>query len=68
MDYITITCAYDYDDNEDSNRVSESDAIINTIFTNPELKGYDLECLSTGLCGQQIDNLFIATGAGGNGK
>jgi len=68
MDYITITCGYDYDDYEDSNHVSELDAIINTIFTNPELKNYYLECLSTGLCGQQIENLFIATGAGGNGK
>jgi P4 family phage/plasmid primase-like protien len=67
-DYITITCGYDYDDNEDPNRVTELDTIINTIFTNSELKSYYLECLSTGLCGQQIENMFIATGAGGNGK
>jgi len=67
-DYISITCGFDYDEFEDKNRVCELDAIINTIFTNSELKEYYLETLSTGLCGQQIENLFIATGAGGNGK
>jgi P4 family phage/plasmid primase-like protien len=67
-DYISITCGFDYDEFEDKNRVCELDLIINTIFTNPELKEYYLETLSTGLCGQQIENLFIATGAGGNGK
>ena len=68
LDYISITCGYDFDDYEDPNRVSELDGIINTIFTNPELKDYYLECLSTGLSGLQIEKLFIATGAGGNGK
>ena len=68
LDYISITCGYDYDDYEDPNWVTELDGIINTIFTNPELKDYYLECLSTVLCGLQIEIFFIATGAGGNGK
>ena len=42
-DYISITCGFDYDEFEDKNRVCELDLIINTIFTNPELKEYYLE-------------------------
>ena len=67
-DYISITCGYDYDDYKDKNVEKELDNIINTIFTNSEVKDYYLSCLCTGLYGAQIENLFIATGAGGNGK
>lgn len=67
-DYISITCGYDYDDNYDINKVKEYDTLLDTIFPNKDNKNYYLECLSTGLTGYQIENLFIATGQGGNGK
>jgi len=67
-DYISITCGYDYDDNYDINKVKEYDALLDTIFPNKDNKNYYLECLSTGLTGHQVENLFIATGQGGNGK
>ena len=67
-DYISKTCGYDYDDCYDMNKVKEYDALLDTIFPNKDNKNYYLECLSTGLTGHQVENLFIATGQGGNGK
>jgi len=66
--YITITTGFDYMDYYDEANVIELNRIIGTIFTNPEIKNYYLQCLSTGLYGSQIENLFIGTGGGGNGK
>jgi len=66
--YITITCGYDYEDFYSNDNTNELNRIIDTIFTNPQVKDYYLQCLSTGLYGSQVENLFIGTGAGGNGK
>ena len=67
-DYLTVSCGYDYIEYYDENNIIELNNIIDTIFTKPDVKNYYLECLSTGLYGAQVENLFIATGAGGNGK
>jgi P4 family phage/plasmid primase-like protien len=67
-DYLTVSCGYDFVEYYDDDNVIELNRIIDTIFTNPEVKNYYLQCLSTGLYGSQVENLFIGTGAGGNGK
>jgi phage/plasmid-associated DNA primase len=67
-DYISVTCGYNYDENYDTNKINEYDSILDTIFPNQANKHYYLECLATGLTGHQVENLFIATGQGGNGK
>lgn len=66
--YLTITTGYDYMEYYDDANTVELNRIIDTIFTNKEVKNYYLQCLSTGLYGSQIENLFIGTGGGGNGK
>lgn len=66
--YITKTAGYNYEKDYDNNLETELDAIIDTIFPDKEVKEYYLIILSTGLCGLQLENLFIATGTGGNGK
>jgi phage/plasmid-associated DNA primase len=66
--YITKTAGYSYDHNYSQHKAETLDALINTIFPDQELKEYYLSILATGLCGLQIENCFIATGTGGNGK
>jgi putative DNA primase/helicase len=66
--HITLTTGYNYDFNYNSNFESELDEILDTIFPNADVKNYYLTILSTGLCGLQLENCFIATGTGGNGK
>ena len=66
--FITKTAGYEYNHSnkiENSNTLNE---LVNTIFPDNEVKEYYLSILSTGLCGLQIENCFIATGTGGNGK
>jgi phage/plasmid-associated DNA primase len=67
-DYISITCGYNYNEHYDTNKIIEYSALLDTIFPNKANKEYYLECLATGLTGYQVENLFIATGQGGNGK
>ena len=66
--YITKTAGYSYDHNYSQQKTETLDALINTIFPEQEVKDYYLSILATGLCGLQIENCFIATGTGGNGK
>lgn len=66
--YISMTCGYDYDFKYDYNNVNILNGILDTIFPDPEIKNYYLSILSTGLCGIQMENCFIANGGGGNGK
>lgn len=66
--YITKTAGYSYDHNYSQQKTETLDALINTIFPDQEVKDYYLSILATGLCGLQIENCFIATGTGGNGK
>lgn len=66
--HITKTAGYDYDNFYSQERTQQLEDIINTIFPDEDVKNYYLSILATGLCGLQIENLFIATGTGGNGK
>ena len=65
--YISKTCGYDYQE-PDSKAIDELNNLLDTIFPESDVKDYYLSILSTGLCGLQMENLFLATGAGGNGK
>jgi phage/plasmid-associated DNA primase len=67
-DYISTFVNYDYDFNLNPKLENELNGIIDTILPDAEEKNYYLTIQSTGLCGIQIENLFIATGTGGNGK
>lgn len=68
-DYLTLSCGYDYDDNYELEKNKEElFTIIDQIFPNKDVRDFYLECLSTGLFGQQVEHLFVTTGAGGNGK
>jgi len=67
-DYISVTCGYNYDEHYDTNNIKEYDALLDTIFPTKANNAFYLECLATGLTGHQVENLFIATGQGGNGK
>lgn len=62
--YITLTSGYDYEPHHTGN----IDALLDSIFPNEQVKDYYLTALSTGLSGIQVQNFFIATGPGGNGK
>ena len=65
--YITQNTKYDYIESS-TEKIKELDDFINTIFPNPEIKIDYLTVLATGLCGFQIENLFVASGGGRNGK
>ena len=67
-DYISITTGYDFDENYDIGRVETLNRLFVDIFPDVEVRNYYLNILSTGLCGVQIEHLFVASGVGGNGK
>ena len=66
--YITKTSGYSYDFSYSKDKIKVLDELIDTIFPDKDVKEYYLGILATGLCGLQIENCFIATGSGGNGK
>jgi len=66
--YIKTTCGYDYIDYYDKSKKDDLNKLIDTIFTIDSIKKYYMSILATGLYGEQIENLFIASGEGGNGK
>jgi P4 family phage/plasmid primase-like protien len=66
--YISKTTGYNYNNKYPNLYIKELEAIIDTILTKKEVKQYYLTVLSTGLCGIQLENCFITTGSGGNGK
>lgn len=66
--YISLNTGWDWCDYYQQTEVDELDRIINTIFPVEDVKKHYLTALSTGLYGQQIEKIFIATGRGGNGK
>jgi P4 family phage/plasmid primase-like protien len=66
--YITSTCGYNYSDFYPESRVITYRKLIDTIFPDKNVRDYYLTILATGLFGQQIEKLFVATGNGGNGK
>lgn len=65
--WITKTTGYKYIKSTPQ-QIKKLDDIINTIFPDPDVKKDYLITLATGLCGIQLQNMFIATGGGGNGK
>jgi|SaaInlStandDraft_5_1057022.scaffolds.fasta_scaffold06661_3 phage/plasmid-associated DNA primase len=69
LDYININTGYNYEDIHDlDSKKKDLYKLLKTIFKDDIIRDYYLEILATGLCGTQLENLFIATGAGGNGK
>lgn len=66
--YIKSTTGYDWIENYQKEKIKKLDELLNTIFPNKDTKKYYLTVLSTGLYGEQLENLFVATGKGGNGK
>ena len=67
-DYNSISTGYDWNEYELPKKKAELHKLIGTIFPNPEIGDYYMTALATGLSGRQQENLFIATGIGGNGK
>ena len=66
--YISKTAGYDYNFEYLSTDNDELKNFIDKIFPDKDVKDYYLSVLATGMCGIQIENIFIATGTGGNGK
>lgn len=66
--YLMMNTGWDWCDYYQENDIKELDKIIDTIFPIKAVKEHYLTALSTGLYGQQIEKIFIATGRGGNGK
>jgi len=66
--YISKTAGYDYNFEYLTTHTEELNDFIDNIFADRDVKDYYLSVLATGLCGIQIENVFIATGTGGNGK
>lgn len=68
-DYISLSCGYEYKDiNDFDDKKKDLLEIINKILPEPEIRDFYLTILSTGLSGIQLQNFFISTGIGGNGK
>ena len=59
---------YNFIKQDDDKLVKELDGIINTIFSQPDLKKLYLTILSTGLDGIPLEKFILANGSGGNGK
>lgn len=66
--YLSITCGFRYDREYNLGLKNELNEILISIFPNPAIRNYFLHILATGLSGVQMENLFIYTGVGGNGK
>jgi phage/plasmid-associated DNA primase len=66
--YIRTTCGYDYSDYYAIDKTDTLKRLITSIFPDPLVKEYYMTALSTGLYGELVELLFIATGTGGNGK
>jgi phage/plasmid-associated DNA primase len=66
--YIKNTTGYDWNDYYETSKIKELNKLIDTIFPNKTTKDYYMTVLSTGMYGEQVENLFVATGKGGNGK
>lgn len=69
FDYLSVTTGYKYDEDEElENKLIQMDKLFSTIFPVKEEKDYFCRVLSTGMCGIQIEKLFILNGNGRNGK
>ena len=66
--YISTTCGYDYSDYYATDKTDTLKRLITSIFPDPLVKRYYMTALATGLYGELVEHLFVATGSGGNGK
>ncbi len=66
-DYNTLTCGYNLQD-RDEDKINDLNDLLSSIFPDVEVKNHYLEIMATGLCGLQIEKMFIGSGKGGNGK
>lgn len=66
--YLSLNTGWDWCDYYNEDEITELNLIIDSIFPSKSVKDHYLMALSTGLYGQQIEKIFIATGRGGNGK
>ena len=67
-DYVFMHTDYDYDDTYNPTIIEELQCILNTILNDVSIRDYYLQALATGMSGHQVQNIFISTGKGGNGK
>jgi phage/plasmid-associated DNA primase len=68
-DFINFTCGYEYDFAYDTSKnTTELQKIIDMILPDKEVQNYDLEILASGMCGIQVQKVFMNNGKGGNGK
>ena len=65
---IKTTTGWAWEDSYPASRLLKVKEIVSQIFPKQEVGDYYLSCLSTGLSGIILQNLFIATGGGANGK
>ena len=66
--YLTATTGYKYDEKYDPVFVNILNTLIDGILPVVGVKHYFLSILATGLTGVQVENVFIFSGEGGNGK
>jgi phage/plasmid-associated DNA primase len=66
-DYISITTGYDWIE-PTQQQIDTMNEIIRKIQPYEDTRKFYLSILSTGLIGIQLQNIFILTGKGGNGK
>jgi len=66
--YLMMNTGWEWCDYYQQSDIDELNKIIDSIFPVKAVKDHYLTALSTGLYGQQIEKIFIATGRGGNGK
>lgn len=66
-DYISITTGYDWIE-PTHQQMADLNEIIRKIQPYEDTRDFYLAILSTGLVGIQLQNIFILTGKGGNGK
>jgi len=66
--YISISTGWDWCDYSPAELKVEMNEILDSILPIKAVRFYYLTALSTGLFGQQIQKIFVASGIGGNGK
>lgn len=70
LDYISMTCDYNYEDIYDlDDKIKSLDNFIKQILPNEDVRKCNLKLISTGLYGSnKLQKLIIWNGCGGNGK
>ena len=66
--YISITCGYDYIEKDETENKKAVNDLINSIFSEKEIRDLYLTILSSGMDAKPLERFVIANGSGGNGK